>query len=107
MTTAGLMTIKEAAEYIGVSETTIRRCIGTGQLLASNVGAGATVPRWKVLRKELDAFVGRRTHVPEAAKPLPEVPARRKRATWRGLSELTPDGHIPQRKPKPVLRLVK
>jgi len=100
MTASGLMAIPEAAEYIGVSDKTIRRYISAGMLNPTNGGAGAKVARWMIQRKELDTFICRRTQAPQYGK-LELVPKPKKRMAWRGESALTPDGHIPRRKPKP------
>jgi excisionase family DNA binding protein len=108
MTAAGLMTIREAAAHLGVSEKTVRRCIAAGQLKPTNVGAGTKVARWMVRRQELDAFLARRTKTVETERTMPTATPGRKRPAWRGESALAPDGSIPRRKPKPpALRLVK
>jgi len=45
MTPAGLLNIREAADYIGVSDKTIRRYIARGMITPTNISAGRFQPR--------------------------------------------------------------
>ena len=68
MTPAGLMNIREAADYIGVSDKTIRRYIARGMITPTNISAGRFQPRWAIGVKEMDAFIARRTKKPESVE---------------------------------------
>jgi hypothetical protein len=63
---------REAAQRIRSSEDRILRLIASGALRASNVGAGATRPRWIIAADDLDAFVRARAN-------QPSTPTRRRR----------------------------
>lgn len=101
MTASGLMTIPEAAEYMGVGVTTIRTYIDHGMIAATNLGTGHRRATWMIQKKELDRFIDERTKKQAFIRPEPMPPQRRKPMKWLGESSLTPDGHIPRRKPKP------
>ena len=49
-----LFSIAATAEYLGVSEKTIRRKIESGELRASRVGS-----QWRIRPEELDAYLAR------------------------------------------------
>lgn len=101
MTAAGLMTIPEAAEYMGVSVNTIRAYIDHGMIASTNLGTGNRRATWMLQKKELDRFIAERTKKQECIRLEPAVLPKRKPLPWRGESALTPDGHIPRRKPQP------
>ncbi len=65
MTASGLMKIPEAAAYIGVSDKTIRRYIAAKLIACTNISAGMQKPHWAIHKKELDAFLEKRTQQPE------------------------------------------
>ena len=101
MTASGLMAIPEAAEYMGVSATTIRNYIDHGMIAATNLGTGHRRASWMIQKKELDRFIYERTKKQECVRLELVKPPKHKPMKWLGESALTPDGHIPRRKPKP------
>lgn len=72
-----LLTLSEVADVLAVSRTTVVRMIRDHVLPAVNVSS-AKLPRWRVERSALDAFVAtRRTTQPRPtaqAVKLPPVP---------------------------------
>ena len=72
------VTPKHAAAILNVSENHIRALIADGSLKAANVGRGK-VPRWRIAREEIDAYLARRVH----RKPGSSV--RRKRPSLIGV----------------------
>ena len=102
LTASGLMNIPEAAEYMGISKTTIRVYIGNGMIAATNLGTGPRRATWMIQKKELDRFINERTKKQECMNLEPVKMPKRKPLPWHGESALTPDGRIPRRKPKPV-----
>ena len=102
MTASGLMTIPEAAEYMGVSTTTIRVYIDHGLIAPTNLGTGHRRATWMIQKKELDRFINERSKKQEYIWLEPAQLAKKKPMKWFGESALTPDGRIPRRKPKPA-----
>jgi len=49
-----LMSIAEAADFLRVSQKTVRRRIASGELRASRVGS-----QWRIRAEELDAYLAR------------------------------------------------
>lgn len=49
-----LLSIAQTAEFLGVSEKTVRRKIASGEVPASQVGA-----QWRIRPEELDAYLAR------------------------------------------------
>jgi len=45
-----LYTVKEVADYLKVTETTVRRWLGTGKLKGSKIGRKS----WRIREKDLD-----------------------------------------------------
>lgn len=101
MTASGLMTIPEAAEYLGVGATTMRIYIDRGMIAATNLGTSHRRASWMIQKKELDRFIDERTKKQQCVRLEPAALPKRKPLPWHGESALTPDGHIPRRKPKP------
>jgi hypothetical protein len=58
------------AKRLGVSAEKVKRFIGTGELIASNVSE-ATRPRWLIAEIELENFMQRRSNQ-ATAKPKPQ-----------------------------------
>jgi excisionase family DNA binding protein len=61
------LTITETARFAGVSEKTIRRSIGKGQLPASNVRGSSRRPTWRIKHTDLEEFLKKN----EAGNVLP------------------------------------
>jgi hypothetical protein len=72
----GALTVKLAAERLGVNPDKIRLWIRRGDLSALNVAAaaGGQRPRWRIPVLELELFEGRRR-----STPLPRATPRRRR----------------------------
>ncbi len=97
MTPAGLLNIREAADYIGVSDKTIRRYIARGMITPTNISAGRFQPRWAIGVKEMDAFIARRTKKPESVERafLMPKPERRRKSLMDYLPNIPPQGLAP------------
>ncbi len=97
MTPSGLMNIREAADYIGVSDQTIRRYITLGLIAPTNIGTGRILPRWAIGIKELDAFIERRTQKPiYAQEAYLMLKSERKRKSLRDYNlRIPPQGFAP------------
>jgi DNA binding domain, excisionase family len=52
-----LLTVRQAAEFLGVSEKTVRRAIAAGGLTASRVGR-----QWRISHESLFAFFSGRSN---------------------------------------------
>lgn len=63
-----LLTPREAAEIVGVSTDHVRSLIKQGSLVATNVGLGKRVQRWRVSPDELQAFIRQRRNRPEPVR---------------------------------------
>jgi excisionase family DNA binding protein len=97
MTPSGLINIREAAEYIGVSDKTIRRYIARGMITPTNISAGRFQPRWAIGVKEMDAFIARRTQKPEYAERAFDMPkpGRRRKTLMDFQTAIPPQGLAP------------
>jgi excisionase family DNA binding protein len=70
-----MMTVQQVAEQLQLSEDSVLSLIRSGRLPASNVGAGAVRPRWRIDPETLAEFLDSRR---ATAQPPTR---RRKRAT--------------------------
>ena len=62
------VSVRQAAERLGISQRAVTSLIALGELPAFNVSLRtASRPRWKILPEALEAFIARRTH--KAAAP--------------------------------------
>ena len=50
------LTVKQAARFTALSESSIRRAIGSGSLPASNLGS-ASQPTWRIARVDLETWM--------------------------------------------------
>lgn len=57
--------ISDVAEYLGVKEDHVRQLIAYGHLTAVNVGGTATNNRYRIVEKELFAFIERSRNEPK------------------------------------------
>lgn len=60
--------ISEVAEYLGVKEDYVRQLIAYGHLTAVNVGGTSSVNRYRIVEKELFAFVERSRNEPKGQR---------------------------------------
>ena len=65
---AAIMTVREAAEHLGVSPETVYRLIQQDGLRAFRLGAGSG-GRWRIDRADLDDYVERKKALEEKADP--------------------------------------
>src|SRR4051794_24040382 len=72
MADAAYISVRAAADRLGISETTIRRAIGRGELPAADVGNGKRAS-WRIKATDLDAWILR-----EKVTELPPAPTYRK-----------------------------
>jgi len=54
-TSTEYLSIKDAAHAVGISPTTIRRAVKTGELDAKNVGNGKR-PTWRIKKTDLETW---------------------------------------------------
>lgn len=74
------LTPREIAKTIGVQNDTVLAWIATRQLIAADVSRGAGErPRWRIDRRDLDAFLAARRTV----APAPVAPRRRAATTGK------------------------
>ena len=67
-----LLTPAEAAKFLRVSREKIFDWIHSGKLMASNVGRGRKLPRWRIRSVDLDDLL-------ESLQPAPPEPRGRRR----------------------------
>lgn len=60
--------ITDVAEYLGVKEDYVRQLIAYGHLTAVNVGGRATTYRYRIVEKELFAFIERSRNEPKGQR---------------------------------------
>jgi excisionase family DNA binding protein len=59
------LTVADVAEYLGVKEDHVRQLIAYGHLTAVNVGGTGMVNRYRIVEKELFAFIERSRNEPK------------------------------------------
>lgn len=53
------LTVAQAAEFLGVSESVVLDLISSSKLDASNIGRGTQRPRWRILASDLGKYLVR------------------------------------------------
>lgn len=66
------LSVAQAAQVTGLSDTTIRRAIGGRDLAASNVGSEQR-PVWRIARRDLTAWMEKQKGGTEAVPPRGEL----------------------------------
>jgi excisionase family DNA binding protein len=80
-----LLTVQQAAEFLGVSGIVMLDLINRNVIAASNIGRGSQRPRWRILASDLGKYlVSTRQPVIEPAKP--------KRATRKATKDYFAEG---------------
>lgn len=55
-----MLTIRDVAERLNVSQEVVLTHVRAGRLKAANVGLGSARPRWRISEDDLDAFLASR-----------------------------------------------
>lgn len=71
-TAAEWLSVAQVAEISGLSDTTVRRAIGRGELAASNMG-GERRPVWRIAQQELAAWMEMKRGGTKAVPPGGEL----------------------------------
>lgn len=64
-----LMTAPEVAKLLRVNQVKVNQWIRSGELLATNISQGEKLPRYRVSRADLEAFLAARSTRPSKQKP--------------------------------------
>ncbi len=67
----GLMTVKEAARFLGCSQTNVYALIDAGELVVIAIGKSRG---YRIDRRDIDAFIQRRRFRKEGRKPAVPTP---------------------------------
>ena len=71
-----LLTVREVAQILKVSEDTVREHIRSGDLRAVNVATGKKRPRWRIPEGTLRAFISERLNLVPSLRTPPPKPKR-------------------------------
>lgn len=66
-----ILMVAQVAKTLGVNRGQVLTWIRSGELRASNTGKGSLLPRWRIARADLDAFLAGR-------QPTPATPRKRR-----------------------------